>query len=324
MHLFTAPPQVNRNATRRPISEQPCVSCGNNGSPASTAISAFNTLNQSCAAAATALQAANFGPFQMGYKCSYDCCDSMEETWSWDPNWSSWAQSGLSPSIACINCCSNYLAINNQLQDWVTTTLPASGQNISAAINSIIKIEQAIIAAGGVPTPGQQQQLTALFESTNSSTKNVQAQVNGLIQSLASFVSNYSGYIGYLQTRSGVIQAAIDGNIVSCMNQVLGNAHCGQGTITAQFDSAKATVDLSFSGLQSTFSTANNDLVTALQAAESVSGIFINLQTDIQTVLNNIQKAQAAPSAALGIFSLDIAAKDWNQLVAYATANLSA
>ncbi|UCD51622.1 MAG: hypothetical protein JSW27_03130 [Phycisphaerales bacterium] len=202
--------------------------------------------------------------------------------------------------------------------------LPAATADLTRAIDDILTIDTAIRNAGGKATPAQEKTLTDAFAAALLAVQDSLVACNGALQTMSSFTSGQQSKNGYLQNYSNQVQSSIDGCVTSEMNNLIGKAPCGRGGITNKFNGIKAKVSNSIAALTTPFDKVNAAFVTAIQAASSVAGALLAVQSQYATVSGPIREAKGLdPVSPVRMIKLDIAKKDWAQLVAYAQANLS-
>jgi hypothetical protein len=290
---------------------------------AGAASAALVTLAGSCAAAATAATQANLGPFADNGSCSYDC-GFREQDWWWNANYVPYVTNGqLIPGIAQVNIGGAY---NNAYQTtitWAGTDLATYGASLTGSLTLIAQIDAAIIHAGGDETPAQAAQLAAAFSNTGNQLSANLNEANQALQSLAGFLSQRQGQIGYLPALAKSCQSFIHTDATNTENNLIGQIACGSGDVQNSFNGMLATIDAAFAALQPPFNAVNSDVQAALQAGQSVAGIFLILQSDSQLVSQAIAEAQAlAPTDPLRQFRLNIAATSWSALTTEATTQL--
>jgi hypothetical protein len=317
-------PSVTITLTRRSAPAGGLAPFADTPPAAQAAQAAFALLDQVCAAAATAVGAANFGPFANSGSCDYDC-GFMEQDWSWNADYTVWTKTDyLLPAIAQVDCSAGFGNAFAPTAAWLANTLPTAAAALSAAVSTIVSIDAVIVAAGGDATPQQLQDLAQAFTQALETVGGAAAPVDGAIQTLASFLNYESGYPQYLQTQATWCAGQITTAINAAAENLIGQIACGGDDVQGQFNGMQATISASFTALQTPFGTASGQLSAALQAAGLITGVLVNLQTDLAAIAAQIGDAQGcAPTSPLRTLHLNIVTSDWTDLQTYAQQQLA-
>jgi hypothetical protein len=315
--LFTAFPQVSLTLKHSAASAERVQADA--GSPAAgAAFAAFSTLSTLCGNAISAIGGASFGPFSNSGSCTYDC-GFREQTWSWSVDFTAWVQQNLVPVVQGMDVSGAFAGAFAPTQRWVTSTLPGCSTRIISQINAINGIDD-VIKRTGITTPVQQRALAQAFEGALSDVKNSLDAANGALQVLSSFLTSVTGRSMSAQP----YQTAIGTALTNQMNDLIGRISCGAGDVRNQFGAAQAVVNNSFASLQVPFNAVNTQYNTATDAGDVVAGVFLDIQSDSQSVTDFLNKAQGVlPTSPLRRGYLDIASNDWASLVAYAQVQLT-
>jgi hypothetical protein len=289
-------------------------------SPAGSAFAAFSALTTACGTAQHAINVVSFGPYPISGSCSHDC-HFKEFKWRWKPDFNGCAR--FSSALSNMNIASVFSNAFNPAEAFVAA-LPTATAGLTKAIDHILTIDIAIRNAGGKATPAQDKALTDAFAAALSVVQNSLAACNGALQNMSSIPSRQQSKNGYLQDYSDQVQSRIDGCVTSNMNDLIGKAPCGSGDITNKFNGIKAKVSNSIAALTTPFANVNAAFVTAIQAASSVAGTLLAVQSQYASVSGPINEARGlAPVSPVRMIKLDVAKKAWAQFVAYTQANLS-
>jgi len=285
---------------------------------ASAAFAAFGTLHTVCGSAIGAINAGNFGPFSNSGSCNYDC-GFKTQNWSWSADYTAWVQQTVVPVVQGMDVSGAFTNAFAPAQQWVTADLPGYSTHITNAIATINQID-AVIKNTGTATPAQQQALAQAFATALSQVQSSLNEANAALQTLSSFLTWATGRSISPQP----YQTAVDNAITTGMNNLIGQIACGAGDVQGQFGAMQSVVDASFGSLQTPFNNVNSQYNTATNAGDVVAGVFLNIQTDSQSVTDFLTRAQGvSPTSPLRGGFLDIAATDWAALVTYAQTQLS-
>jgi hypothetical protein len=306
-------PLVAVQTRRRPKSAavpQDAASEAAGASPADLAFAAYQGLNQACATAVTAVNNANFGPFGNSGSCDYDC-STRTQNWNWNVDYTPMKDNNLLPAVSR----------TNPAQTWAGSDLNRYAAQLSSAIAIIKSIDAAIGPTG--PTPEQAAQLNAAFNTGVGMVNGSNGESNAALQVLAQFVSGQAPLQGSLAATSSSTQSSIHTSITNGMNDLIGKIACGAGAVTDQFNAMKAVVDQSFTSINPPLSAADGQFATATTAASAIPGVFVNVQSNTDLVLQQLQVAQSlAEGSVIRTLHLDMAMEDWNEMVTYATTQL--
>lgn len=315
--LFTALPQVSLTLKHSAASAERMQA--DDGPPAAgAAFAAFGSLSTACGSAVSAINAGNFGPFSNSGSCDYDC-GFKEQTWSWSQDFTPWVQQNVVPLAQGMDVSATFASAFTPVDQWVTSVLPACSAGFTNAVSTINAVYAAIRSAG-TATPAQQQQLAQAFTSALSQVQSSLNGANNALQTLSSFLTWATGRSISPQP----YQTAADTAITNQMNDLIGQIACGAGDVQSQFGAMQSTVDASFVSLQAPFNNVNSQYNAATDAGDVVAGVFLNIQSDSQSVTSFLNQAQGVPptSPLLGMY-LNIASNDWAALVTYAQTQLS-
>jgi hypothetical protein len=317
-------PLVAVQTRRRPKSAavpQDAASEAAGASPADLAFAAYQVLNQACATAVTAVNNANFGPFGNSGSCDYDC-STRTQNWNWNVDYTPMKDNNLLPAVSRTNAASSgFGTAFLPAQTWAGSDLNRYAAQLSSAIAIIKSIDAAIGPTG--PTPEQAAQLNAAFNTGVGMVNGSNGESNAALQVLAQFVSGQAPLQGSLAATSSSTQSSIHTSITNGMNDLIGKIACGAGAVTDQFNAMKAVVDQSFTSINPPLSAADGQFATATTAASAIPGVFVNVQSNTDLVLQQLQVAQSlAAGSVMRTLHLDMAMEDWNEMVTYATAQL--
>jgi hypothetical protein len=325
--LDAALPPAQFGAASRSIkagsARPPCGMRAAGTGAAAAANAALAALAANCVTATTAATLANLGPFADNGSCSYDC-GFREQDWWWKANYVPYVTNAqLVPGIAQVNIGSAYHNAYQPTINWAGKDMAAYGASLTGSLALIGQIDAAIIQAGGQETPAQAAQLAAAFSNSGSQLGANLAEANQALQGLAGFLTQRQGQIGYLPALATSCQSFIHTDATNTENNLIGQIACGSGDVQNSFNAMLATIDGAFVALQPPFSAVNNNLQSALQAGQTVAGIFLILQSDSQLVSQAIAQAQAlAPTDPLRQLRLNIAATSWNAFTTEANSQL--
>jgi hypothetical protein len=319
-----APTSQSSVSSRRKTQTSPPSGCCTvaDGSGAQTAaLAALGVLASACSAANTVVASNPLGAYGNNGSCDFDC-GFKEQKWSWSTDYR-FINGNLQATVAALNFSSAYGAAFAPTQNWVSTDLLQFGTRLNSTLQDIRQIDQAIIAAGGVVSPAQQNQLTTDFTSLNTIVGNDLAEANTALQSLAGFLSDQAGQSGQLASLVTSSQSYIKTDATRCENDLIGKIACGSGAVQDSFNSMFTDVATKFATMQTSFNTVTSNFQTALSAGDSVAGVFLVLQSDSTLVSQQLALTQTfAPTDPLRALHLNIAANMWGELVSYATTQL--
>lgn len=289
--------QVSTRCRPLPLPSGTCTVLEDGNSPENGAIVAFGILNNNCAAAATAVNQNQFGPYAGNGSCGYGC--SYEQYWNWSGDYRNYANAQLLNGLAFMNWGSSYTTAYQPTQTWLATDLPNFGSALLADINA------------------------ADFGSANTVLQNNINEANQALQSITSFLGNASPYVGYLQTLATNLQAGIVSSATTAQNNLIGQIHCGAGDVQNSFNGMFADVAVKFINLQIPLNTVNSNFQSALQSVDLVAGVFISLQSKNQQVSQFLGRAASFPAGSpTRVMYQNAAISEWNAFVSEANSQL--
>jgi hypothetical protein len=313
---------VKIETRRRPL-KSPAV-MGAAISPASAAFAAYQALTQACAIATGAVIGAMFGPFANSGSCTYDC-GFQKQGWNWNADYTTWVKNDtLLPAVSASNAARDgFGTAFLPAQTWVGSDLSGYTAQIASAI-AIIKSIDAAIGPAGQPTPEQAAQLQAAFNNAFAQVNGSNSEANAALQTMGQFVTNQFPLQGNLAAVSSSSQSAVHTSITNSMNDLLGKIACGAGTVTDQFNAMRNVVDQSYVAINPSLNAADGQFATGITAASVIPGVFVNVQSNTDLVLQQLQVAQSlAAGSVMRMLHLNNAMEDWDEMVSYATTQLA-
>lgn len=315
---------VESTTHTKPTTSECCFLKSTDSNAAQKAFAAFVALTSECGAANKVVNAANLGPFGDNGSCDYDC-GFKEQTWWWKANYTQIVKTNqLEPGVNSMDLSGSYQQAFNQTEQWLNASLPTYTKSFTEDVGNIEKTDAEIIAAGGDETPAQKAALETAFKNASQMIANSNNQTNAALKALAQFISNNTSMKDYLSNLSTSTHDYIKTDATNTENNLIGQIACGSGDVRSSFNGMFSTIDTAYNTMTTAFNSVESDLVVALNAASSVTGAFLNVQSDNTVIAQNLSKSnQYAPTDPLRKFYLQLAQESWTSYVTYAQSQLA-
>lgn len=293
-------------------------------SPFQSAIAALAKLQADLGSSISVIDAANFGPYNLGGSCSYDCVIVCWKTydWSWKLDFEN-LRGPLTDIVQNLGAsASQFAAAFQPARLWLKGILPQFSANFQAQAQTIEQLNAAIIAQGGVPTVLQIVQLRKAFGEIINGINIGEQQMRIAISAMVEFNQQLSGYTTALTAVTTEEKNSITNWINTTWNNFVNQMECGQSDAQNQVNQAISTFTTAIGQVQTSFQVLQSDGDAVATAIEQLVGTFANINDQYGLVAGQIGESQSYPAGPIANLHLNIAAEEWAQLAQYAQQNI--